>query len=135
MKTITMSALIAAGLFTFLAASAMAQETRTVWKTDGKRYWRTEEVVKPAEMPKTQLVEVSEKQPGDVEGFKYVGKHMERAYFREVPVTTETARGHVCSWRMVYEKKQVYKYNVCIVDGVEHACLGMNHAGECLGMK
>jgi hypothetical protein len=126
-----------AALVAALAGPAVAQEkTDWVWHTDGKRYWRTEEIVKPMEMPKTQLVQVAEKEEGAIQGFKYVGKRMETAYFKEVPVAAEVAKqGHECSWRMVYEKKQVNKYNFCIVNGAEQPCAGMNAAGECVGKK
>jgi hypothetical protein len=134
MKTKMMS--LIALLAAVVAAPAMAQETKTVWHSDGKRYWRTEEIVKPFEMPKTQLVQLAEKEEGAIQGFKYNGKHMEVAYFKEVPLPAEVAKqGHECSWRMVYEKKQVTKFNFCLVNGAEQACPGMNAAGECLGKK
>ena len=163
MKTIMMSALAAIGLFTFIGSPVVAQENAkkavdccasktevSCGKTDhdqctwsmvyeGKRSFRKyqcHEDQKP-QVPNTVRIEVKpeDRQAGDIEGMKYVGKRTERAYFREVPVTTESAKGHVCSWRMVYEKKQVVKRDTCIVDGAEHACLGMDPAGECLGMK
>lgn len=117
-----------------LAGTAVAQESQTVWKTDGKHYWRTEEVVRPAEMPKTQRIEVAteERQAGDVQGFKYVGKRLEPAYFREVPIAVEAHKGHECSWRMVHEGRRLIKYDFCIVNGVEEPCAGMNADGVCL---
>ena len=126
-----------AAMLAALAGPAVAQETKTVWHTDGKRYWRTEEIVKPVEMPKTQLVQVAEKEEGAIQGFKYVGKHMEIAYFKEVPLPAEVAKqGHECSWRMVYENKgRTTKYNFCLVSGAEQPCPGMNPSGECVGKK
>jgi len=40
-------------LLAALASPAVAQEKDYVWKTDGKRWTRTEEFVKPFEMPAT----------------------------------------------------------------------------------
>ena len=125
-----------AGLLAALAGPAVAQETDWVWKTDGKRYWRTEEIKKPFVMPKTYLKEVpaGEQKEGVVQGFKYVGKRTEIVYFRETPFP-EAPKGHECSWKMVYERKQVNKVHHCVVNGAEQACPGMNAAGECLGLK
>ena len=119
------------------AAPASAQETHTVWHTDGKRYWRTEEPGKAPEVSKTYLKEVpaGEQKEGDIQGRKVVGKRTEVVYFRETPLATETAKGHECSWRMVYEGKTSRKFNFCVENGVEMPCAGMSDAGECLGMK
>jgi hypothetical protein len=134
MKTKMMS--LIALLAAVVAAPAVAQETQTVWHTDGKRYWRTEEIVKPVEMPKTQLVRLAEKEEGAIQGFVYNGKRTEIAYFKEVPVPAEVVKqGHECSWRMVYGKKLTTKYNFCLVNGAEQPCPGMNAAGECVGKK
>jgi hypothetical protein len=126
------------GSLAAIAGPAAAQEKNDwVWHTDGKRWWRTEEPVMPAMMPKTYLAEVpaGEQKEGDIQGFKYVGKRTERVYFRETPFAEAPKSGHECSWRMVYEKKSVNKYHFCIVNGVEQACAGMDAAGECLGKK
>jgi hypothetical protein len=130
----------ALGVVTMLAAlagTAMAQETPTVWKTDGKRWTRTEEIVKPFVMPTTTTIEVAagEQKAGDVQGFKYLGKHTEIVYFREAPLANTVAKGHECTWKMVYERKQTYKQHYCLVDGLAQNCPGMNAAGECLGKK
>ncbi len=136
MRRSMMGVLGVVAMLASLAGSAMAQETKTVWKNDGKRYWRVQEIVKPFEMPKTQRIEAAEKQEGDFLGFKYTGKQMERVYFRDVPVATEVAaKGHQCTWRMTYEKKTSAKYHYCLENGVEQTCAGMSAAGECLGMK
>jgi hypothetical protein len=131
MAVLGVSALLAA-----LAGPAVAQEKEYVWKSDGKRYTRTEEFVKPFEMPARYLKEVpaGEQKENDILGFKYTGKTMERVYFRETPFA-EAAKGHECTWKMVYEKKAVNKYHFCLENGVEQACPGMNAAGECLGKK
>lgn len=138
MLTKLMGVLGVAAMVAALAGPATAQEEKKdwVWHTDGKRYWRTEEVVKPFVMPKTYLAEVpaGEQKAGDIEGRKVIGKRTEIVYFRETPFA-EAPKGHECSWKMVYEKKQVYKHHHCIVDGAEQACLGMTEAGECLGKK
>ena len=126
-----------AALLAAVAAPAVAQEkTEWVWKTDGKRYWRSEEVVKPFVMPATYLKEVpaGEEKAGDIEGLKYVGKRTEKVFFRETPFAA-ALQGHECTWKMVYEKKQVNKLHHCLVNGTEQACPGMNAAGECLGKK
>lgn len=125
-----------AALLAALAGPAVAQEKEWVWKTDGKRYWRTEELVKPFVMPKTYLKELAagEEKAGDVEGFKYLGKRTEKVFFRETPFA-EAPKGHECTWKMVYEKKQVNTLNFCQVNGAEQACPGMNAAGECVGKK
>jgi len=135
MFTKLMGLLGVAAMLAALAGPAVAQESQTVWKTDGKRWTRTEELVKPFVMPKTMLVEAAEKQEGAFLGFKYAGKRMERVYFREVPLATEAAKSHECGWRMVYEKKAVNQRHFCLMNGAEQPCCGMNPAGECLGMK
>ncbi len=138
MLTKLMGVLGVAAFVAALAGPAVAQEEKKdwVWHTNGKRYWRTEEIVKPFVMPATYLKEVpaGEEKAGDVQGFKYLGKRTEKVFFRETPFA-EAPKGHECSWRMVYEKKQVNKYHHCIVNGAEQACPGMNAAGECLGKK
>jgi len=125
-----------AALMAALAGPAVAQEKEYVWKTDGKRWTRTEEVVKPFVMPATYLKEVpaGEEKAGDVQSFKYLGKRTEVVFFREVPFA-EAPKGHECTWKMVYEKKAVTRNHFCLVNGAEKPCPGMNAAGECLGMK
>ncbi len=131
-----MAVLGVTALFAALAGPAVAQEKEYVWKTDGKRYWKTEEAVKPFEMPKTYLKEIpaGEEKAGDVQGFKYLGKRTEMVFFRETPFA-EAAKGHECTWKMVYAKKEMFKNHFCLVNGAEQACPGMNAAGECLGKK
>jgi hypothetical protein len=136
MRRNLMAVLGVAALVAALAGPAMAQEKDYVWKTDGKRYWRTEEIVKPFVMPATYLKELAagEEKAGDVEGFKYLGKRTEKVFFRETAFA-EAPKGHECTWKMVYEKKYVNKVHFCEVNGAEQACPGMNAAGECLGKK
>jgi len=131
-----MGVLGVAALLAALAGPAVAQEKEYVWKMDGKRYWRTEELAKPFVMPATYLKEVAagEEKAGDVEGFKYLGKRTEKVFLRETPFA-EAPKGHECTWKMVYEKKAGYKNHFCFVNGAEEACPGMNAAGECLGKK
>ena len=111
-----------AGLLAAIAAPAVAQENGKdwVWHTDGKRYWRTEEEVKPFVMPTTTTIEVApgEQKEGDVQGFKYLGKRTERVYFREVP-RQELAKGQECSWRMTYVGKTMSREQFCVENGVE----------------
>jgi hypothetical protein len=132
-----MALLGVAAMLAVLAGPAMAQETNTVWQTDGKRYWRTEEIVKPFVMPTTRTMEVAagEQKEGDIQGFKNIGKRTEIVYFREVPLENKVVKGHECTWKMVYEGKSTYKQHFCLVDGLAQACPGMNGAGECLGKK
>jgi len=131
-----MGVLGVAALLAALAGPAVAQEKEWVWKTDGKRYWRTEEFVKPAVMPATYLKEVAagEQKEGAIQGFKYLGKRTEVAYFREVPFA-EPMKGHECTWRMVYQKKAMLKEHFCLRNGAEKPCPGMNAAGECLAKE
>jgi hypothetical protein len=119
-----------------LAGPAVAQEKEYVWKTDGKRWFRTEEFVQPFVMPKTYFAEVpaGEFKAGEAASYKYFGKTMERVYLLETPLA-EAAKGHECTWKMVYEKKYTNKLHFCLMNGAEKPCLGMNAAGECLGMK
>lgn len=137
MRRNMMAILGVAAMVAALAGPASAQETHTVWHSDGKRYWRTEEPGKAPEVSKTYLKEIpaGEQKEGDVQGYKVVGKRTEVVYFRETPLAVESPKGHECSWRMVYERKSVRKYNFCVENGVETACAGMTDAGECLGMK
>ena len=123
-------------LMAALAGPAVAQEKDYVWKTDGKRYFRTEELVQPFVMPKTFFAEVpaGEFKEGELPSFKYIGKRMERVFLKETPLA-EAAKGHECTWKMVYEKKYTTKLHYCLVNGAEMACPGMTAAGECLGKK
>jgi hypothetical protein len=131
-----MGVLGVAALLAALAAPAVAQENEWVWKTDGKRYWRTEEAVKPFVMPTTYFKEVAagESKEGDIPGFKYLGKRTEAVYFREAPFAAP-AKGHECTWRMKYEKKFMTQEHFCLFNGAEKPCPGMNAAGECLAGK
>jgi len=131
-----MALLGVAALMAALAGPAVAQEKDYVWKSDGKRYFRTEEIVKPFVMPATYLKEMAagEEKAGDLEGFKYLGKRTEKVFFRETQFA-EAPKGHECTWKMVYEKKYTSKLHFCLVNGAEQACPGMNAAGECLGKK
>jgi hypothetical protein len=140
MSRMLMGALGLAGLLAALATPVPAQTSDTdwVWHTDGKRWWRSEEVVQPVAMPTTMTVEVApgDEQPGDVQGFKYVGKTTERVYFREVPrPSPELAKGHECSWRTHYDGKRVLREDFCVIDGTEQACAGFDRSGRCLTPK
>ena len=134
MRLRMMGVLGAVALLAALATPAVAQETDWAWQTDGKRYWRVEVPVKPFVMPATTRIEVArgEQKEGDILGFKYTGKTMERVYFREVPRTEVAHKGHECTWKMVYQKKAVNQLHYCLVNGAEKPCPGMTPAGECL---
>jgi hypothetical protein len=105
-----------------LATPAVAQDEEYGWKTDGKRYWRTEEAAAPALMPATYLKEVpaGEQKAGDVQGFQYLGSGPRSCSFAKSrspkPRRGTSAPGRWCN-------------------GAEKPCPGMNAAGECLGMK
>ncbi len=132
-----MAALGVAALLAALAGPALAQEKEMVWNTDGKRYWRTEELRLPVEQPATALVAVpaGEQACGGFLGFLYVGKRMEPVTFQEVPLAPALTQGHECTWRMVYEMKAVNKRHFCLVNGAEKPCPGMGEGGACVGMK
>jgi hypothetical protein len=136
MRRNLMALLGVAAIVAALAGPAMAQETRTVWRTDGKRWFHSEEAVQPLVMPKTYLMEVAagNQKEGDVQGLKYLGKRTEVVYFREAPLA-EAAKGHECSWKLVYEGKATSLRHYCLENGAEKTCPGMNPAGECLGKK
>jgi hypothetical protein len=136
MRRNLMALLGVAAFVAALASSATAQETQTVWRNDGKRWFRSEEAVTPFAMPKTYLMEVAagQQKEGDIEGRKYLGKYMEVVYFREAPFA-EAPKGHECSWKMVYEKKATSQRHLCLENGAEKSCPGMNASGECLGKK
>jgi hypothetical protein len=123
------------GLLALLAGPALAQETEWKWTTDGKRWTRTEVPVQPFVMPTTKLVPAAAGEEGAFLGFKYEGKQMQRVWFKEVPLAPEMAKAHECTWKLVYEKKAVFQKHLCVMNGAEKACCGMNAAGECLGMK
>lgn len=135
-----------AGLLAALAGPAVAQAEAQkkdeccdwVWKTDGKRWSRTLGCKEPFKMPETMRIEVApgDQKEGDILGFKYVGKRMERVYFRDVPrPEPAVAKGHECSWRLHYVGKRTTREHFCIVDGVEKPCPGMTEAGECVAKK
>jgi hypothetical protein len=131
MRRTLISLLGVAGLLAALAPPAIAQDSRKdwVWHSDGKRYWRTEEVVTPFVMPTTTTIEVApgDQKEGDVLGSKYAGKRLERVYFREVP-RQELAKGHECSWRMKYVGKTMSREEFCVENGVEQP-YGYAHHG------
>ena len=110
MNTILMSALATLGMTGFFGSPATAQsevqkatdDCRT-WTSvyDGKRtfkkYFCVEEE-KPR-VPDTVRIEVKpeDRQPGDIEGMKYVGKRTERVYFGDVERKGEPAAEAKCS--------------------------------------
>ncbi len=125
MKTMIMSALAAIGLFGFSGASLMAQNeskksddcctTKTdaccgksaedgcSWSMvyDGKRTYRTYHCVQDpkAQVSNTVRIEVKpeDRQAGDIEGFKTVGKRTERTYFRDVERKADATTDATCS--------------------------------------
>ena len=124
MRRMLISLMGVAGLLAALAPPAAAQENCTdwVWHTDGKRYWRTEEYVKPYVLPATTTIQMvaGEQRASDVQGLKYFGKRTEWVYFREVP-SQEFAKTHECSWRMKYVGKTMSREEFCIENGVEQS--------------
>ena len=89
-----------------------------VWTTDGKRWTRTEQVVRPVVLPTTTVVDVPAGE-GDSWRMAYVGKRMERVSTREVPRPAPPT-GHECGWRLRYEGKRTTREKVCVIDGVAH---------------
>lgn len=137
MRRMLMGLMGVTGLLAALAAPAAAQENGKdwVWHTNGKRYWRTEEFVKPYVVPTTMTVDVApgDQKEGDSWRMNYVGKRMERVYTRDVQrPATDVVKGHECTWRLHYVGKHTTRENYCIVDGVEQSCPGFAKSGECL---
>lgn len=93
-----------------------------VWKSDGKRWTRTEADPSPLVTPEKTTVDVppNERREGDSWRMKYVGKTMERVYTREVERPAPKA-GHECTWRMRYQGKRSFREYYCLVDGVERS--------------
>ena len=100
-----------------LAGPAVGQGQKDwVWHTDGNRWWRTEEMVKPFAMPGLMAVEAApgDEKPGDVLGFKIVGKRTEPVYFRDVRRLAPELARHECSWRLHHEGKRTTREHYCV---------------------
>lgn len=108
--------------------------------TVGKHYERRWQCVEPkAPMPSKVRIEVKseDRQPGDDEGFKTVGKHLEKAYYRWVDAPKETASTDCskasakkdCDFGMFTEGKQLVRKSICKQNGERVMC--GEKAGEC----
>lgn len=140
MRRMLFSVLGMAGLLAALAPPVRAQECSQacgqdeVWRTDGKRYWRTtEECTAPFVMSDRMTIQVApgDRKEGDVQGFQYVGKRTERVYFREVPRPEPVlVQGHACRWRMHYVGKTTTRERYCVENGVEQPFARHTQFGE-----
>lgn len=163
MKTMIMSAMAAIGLFTFSGTSLMAQneskksddccttktdsccgksEDSCSWSMvyDGKRTHRINHCVQDSktQMPTTVRIEVKpeDRQVGDVEGVKYVGKRTERVYFRDIERKADATKDATCSgskegcnYMFVTVGKHTERRSFCEHNNQQVMC--GNKAGEC----
>ena len=110
MSTIMMSAFTFLSLSGFFDSPATAQsevqkatDDCHTWTSvyDGKRSFKKYFCVEDEQprMPDTVRIEVKaeDRQPGDIEGMKYVGKRTERVYFRDVERKAESASEAKCT--------------------------------------
>lgn len=101
--------------------------------TEGKRTVRRSFCVSEFRLPNTIRIEVrpEDRQPGDVEGYKTVGKHTERAYYRDVERKSEATSdsGCACSSMYVTVGKHSERRDFCEHNGVRMTC-GQG-SGEC----
>ncbi len=136
-----MLGLLAMGAATVaLAGPAVAQECEQdrVANPEAKQWRCSDDTEQSYTFAPTVWTEVprGQQRPGDVRGFKYVGKRTERAYFREVERPNPAfAQGHECHWRPHYQGKRTTYEFYCVVNGVEEACLGMDRYGHCLAHR
>jgi hypothetical protein len=162
MKTIMMSALAAVGFLAFVGTPAMAQDAgkknddccanktepccgkadeNCTWSLtlEGKRtvrkYHCNEDA--KAKMPNTVRIEVKpeDRQAGDIEGMKIVGKRTERVFFRDVERKTETANvdcsgtKDACNYTFVTVGKRTQRRSFCEHNNQQVLC--GDKAGEC----
>jgi len=107
------------------------------WSTtyDGKRTQKLHHCVQAEKAPGTVRIEVKpeDRKPGDIEGFKTVGKRTERTYFRDVEAkpAAESSCGSKdgCNASFVTEGKRIVRQSFC-EHGGKHVKCG-EKAGEC----
>lgn len=108
--------------------------------TVGKHYERRYHCVEPkASTPTRVRIEVKpeDRKPGDDEGFKTVGKHLEKAYYRWVDAPQEVAgmdctkagSKEACSYGMFPVGKQLVRKSFCERNGERVMC--GDKSGEC----
>jgi len=102
---------------------AQDESNQWVWRTDGKRWTRTEEclsttVALPTTM--TEVVPYGEQKDGDSWRMKYMGKTMTREYTRECPLP-EVVLGTEHRWRFHTVGKRTVREDYFVVDGVEQS--------------
>lgn len=107
------------------------------WSTtyDGKRTHRLDHCVQAEKAPGTVRIEVKpeDRKPGDIEGFKTVGKRTERVWYRDVEQkpaaesTCTTKEG--CNTAFFTEGKRIERRSFCEHGGRRAMC--GDKAGEC----
>ncbi len=102
---------------------------------DGKRTFKRHHCVQDEKAAKTVRTEVKleDRKPGDVEGFKTVGKRTERAYYRDVAMKPAadsacTSKGG-CDYTFVTVGKHTERRSFCEHNGQQMMC--GEKAGEC----
>ncbi len=110
----------------------------TAMVTVGKHYERQMVCVHPEATPSKVRVEVKpeDRQAGDDEGYKTVGKHQEKAWYRWVDAPREARAESNCSgskkdcdYGYFNEGKQLVRKSFCAHDGQRVMC--GEKAGEC----
>jgi len=159
MKTIMMSALAAVGFLAFVGTPAMAQDTGKknddcctnkteaccskadqggcTWSLalEGKRTIRKYHCVEDQKsaMPNAVRIEVKpeDRQAGDNQGFKYVGKRTETVYFRDVERKAEAGSETACACNSMFVTvgKHTERRSFCEHNNQQVLC--GDKAGEC----
>ncbi|MBV8879661.1 MAG: hypothetical protein JO332_06855 [Planctomycetaceae bacterium] len=114
------SSLAAAGLVAAFSAPARAQEYRNDGTCEAKQEWCTDEPGRVDGVPYTSTVVVSrrDRHPGDIRGFRYVGKTMEPVYLRTAPWTGPVVNDGP-HWRLHYVGKTTAREYYTVENGVE----------------
>ena len=166
MNAILMNALAAVGFLGFFSNSAMPQDAGRIaddcctkksdaccakadenctWSLalEGKRTVRKYHCSEDAKarMPNTVRIEVKaeDRQAGDTQGMKLVGKRTERVFFRDVERKAETANADCsgskdsCNYTFVTVGKHTERRTFCEHNDVRMMC--GEKAGECSGCR
>jgi len=103
---------------------------------DGKRSSLKHHCVQDQKAAKTVRIEVKpeDRRPGDIEGFKTVGKRTERVYSRDVEMAPQTANSDCsskdgCNYSFVTVGKHTERRSFCEHNGQRVGC--GEKAGEC----
>ena len=107
--------------------------------SDGKRTFRKHHCVQDekSSKPGTVRIEVKpeDRQPGDIEGFKTVGKNTVKAYYRDVErkpepvVNSDCSSKDGCNYGYFTEGKRIERRSFCTHDNQRVMC--GEKAGEC----